>query len=206
MSCRPPGQEHSKEPQQWVTQQLVGHSGRLWVVSECFVPPRSKLGYAACYHPQQTNTVLILLISPDIFSASTTWACNRKIFFAERIRCRGRPTFCCKYCAEGYVVFTFLNANKKWKCYSWIHVASCPCLGFQHTVVALIPAGHLLAAGHPAFSPARRTVACRWDCSASSPAWFGNCEENSKVSTRVVGLQLRLIQRSLWQLVIDRQT
>lgn len=96
---------------------------------ECFIPHRSKLGYAARRHPQQTNTVLILLISPDIFSASTTWACNRKIFIAQRIRWRRRPAFCCKYCAEGYVVFTFLNANKKWKCYSLnerVHVASCP--------------------------------------------------------------------------------
>lgn len=80
--------------------------GSLWV----FSPTQ---GYAVIYHPQQTDTVLILLISPDIFSAFTTWACNRKIFFAQRIRCRGRPTFCCKYCAEGYVVFTFLNVNKK---------------------------------------------------------------------------------------------
>jgi len=40
----------------------------------------------------------------------------------------------------------------------------------QHAVVTFVPAGRLLAAGRPAFSPARRTLVCRWDCFASSPA------------------------------------
>lgn len=75
------------------------------------------------------KTRLILLLSPDIFSASATWACNRKIFIAQRIRCRGKPTFCCKYSIEGYVVFAFLNAQKKSKRYSRDRVASRPCLG-----------------------------------------------------------------------------
>lgn len=75
------------------------------------------------------NLVLIFFLSPDIFSASTAWACNRKIFFAQRIGCRWKPTFCCKYTIEGYVVFAFLNTCKKSKCYSWDRVTSHPCLG-----------------------------------------------------------------------------
>lgn len=140
----------------------------MWGVSRCFLPPRSKPGYAASYGTQQTNS--ILLLSPDIFSASTTRACNRKIFIAQRIGWRGKPTFRCKYSVEGYVVFAFLNAHNKSECYCWDHVAGRPCLGRSTRVMMLVPAGHLLAAGLPAFSPARRTLVCRWDCFASSPA------------------------------------
>lgn len=152
-----------------------------WGVSEGFLPSRCKPGCAASYSIQQTNSVLALLISPDVFSASTTWACNRKIFIAQRIRCRGKPAFRCKYRIEGYVVFAFLNANKK-----ALFLGPCgrsPQPWLQHVVVILVPAGRLPAAGRPAFSPARRTLVCHWDCFASSPAWFGSCEDKSRTST-----------------------
>lgn len=99
----------------------------MWGISGCFLLPRSKPGYAASYNTPQTDSVLVLL-SPDIFSASAAWACKRKIFITQRIRCRGKPTFCCKYRVEGYVVFAFLNASKKWKCHSQDRVVGCPCL------------------------------------------------------------------------------
>lgn len=50
----------------------------IWV----FLLSRTKTGYAASYNTQQTNPGFILLLSPDIFSAPTIWACNRKTFIA----------------------------------------------------------------------------------------------------------------------------
>lgn len=54
---------------------------------------------------------------------------------------------------------------------------------WQQAAMTLVPAGRLLAAGHPAFSPAQRTSVCHWDYFASSPAWFGSCEDKRKAST-----------------------
>ena len=95
----------------------------------CFLPHRSTPGYAASCNTQQTTSVLISHLSPDVFNASTTWACNREIFIAQRTGCRWKSTFRGKHSIEGYVVFAFLNASEKSKHYSWGRAADRPCLG-----------------------------------------------------------------------------
>lgn len=87
-----------------------------------FLPPKPKPGSGACCNTHQTNPKnLILLISPDVFSASAIWARYRKLLIAQRVSCRGKPTVGRKYGIEGYVVLALLKAGRKSQCYSQDH-------------------------------------------------------------------------------------